>query len=64
MCSRQKNLFPVCVLFIYALYSLPLSFVLEGFDPASGICGSGMAGGIFRIRDIRTDSMNTTFEID
>ena len=45
------------------MYSLLLSgFVVGGL--ASGICGSGMGGGIFSVLEISTDSINITFEID
>jgi hypothetical protein len=45
---------------VYSL--LPSGFVVGGL--ASGICGSGIGGGIFKVREISTDSINTTLEID
>lgn len=47
----------------HAVYPLLLSgFATGGF--ASPICGSGIDDGIFKAREISTDSRNTTFEID
>ena len=31
---------------------------------ASGICGNGMGGGMFSVREMDTDSTKTTFDID
>lgn len=48
----------------YVVYSLLL---LDGFAVgcfASGICGNGIGGGMFSVREISTDSMNTTLDMD
>ena len=31
---------------------------------ASGICGSGIGGGMFSVLEMSTDSMNTTLDMD